>query len=100
MEIIGLTECDTKLDKLIDRISQSYCEVIVTIGLQSSLIANQTAIPVIEYTDDRLITGNQFVNDYDVEGQGTNLSVAKILAINNPFIWAQIKTKLCYKSLE
>lgn len=104
----SMTECLLEFRPIIDRINQTNgCEVIVIIAnynqILDSIISSNTAIPIINFmrkenfcfdckTDTKSLMSIDFKN--------TALSVAKVLANKNLFIWSKIKTTQCYNCIE
>ena len=89
-EIIRFDENEDNSQEVIEIINQSFCEVIVTIGFNSSAIMSKTVVPVIEVSND----GQQEKDISDI-----SLSVAKILSVNNVFIWSKIRVNQSYNYL-
>ncbi len=104
----SITVCLPEFQPIIDRINQTNgCEVIVIIAnnnqMLDSIILSNTAIPVINF-----IRKENFCYDsktcikslMSFDFENTALSVAKLLANKNLFIWSKIKTIQCYNCIE
>ncbi|XP_054161778.1 phosphoribosylaminoimidazole-succinocarboxamide synthase-like [Oppia nitens] len=86
--------------QLVDKLSQSYCQLIVTIGCidndnYSSKIATSVAIPVIDYCYD--VNHNSLLDPKLLDKNLVN-QIIKIMAINDQFIWSKIKLRQCFDS--
>ncbi len=104
----SMTKCLPEFQPIIDRINQTNgCEVIVIIAnnnqILDSIISSNTAIPVINFIrkenfccDSKTDTKSLMSIDFE----NTALSVTKLLANKNLFVWSKIKTIQCYNCIE
>lgn len=79
-------------EEIIARVNQSFIEIFVNLGLKNGRLEKSLLVPLIECHNR---------DQTDISSLG--LSVAKVLAINDPFVWSKIRVKQseqCFKKFD